>query len=64
MFIYAFNVLFVLKIEKMNKKDLPPIFIRFRVNGIKIELSTNRYIELNNLSIINEFAKPKGHYHR
>lgn len=44
----TFNVRFILKIEKINKKGLAPIFARIIFNRRKIEITTNRSAEPNN----------------
>ena len=41
----TFNVRFILKTEKTNKKGLAPIFARIRINGKKTEITTNRSID-------------------
>lgn len=41
----TFNVRFILKTQKVNKKGLAPIFARIIFNRKKIEITTNRSIE-------------------
>jgi hypothetical protein len=40
----TFNVQFILKTDKTNKKGLSPIFARIRINGKKMEITTSRSI--------------------
>ena len=54
----TFKVHFVLKVEKTNQKGLAPIFARIRLNGTKMEISTNRVIYPDNWSPENEAAHP------
>lgn len=44
MSIQTFKVHLILKEDKTNKKGLSPIFARLRLNGKKIEISTNRNV--------------------
>ena len=48
MSLHTFKVHFIHKVAKTNKKGTAPIFARIRLNGIKIEISTNRLIEADN----------------
>ncbi len=43
----TFNVQFILKKDKINKKGLAPLFARIRLNGKKMEITTNRSIVPN-----------------
>ena len=54
----TFNVQFILKTEKTNKKGLAPIFARIRINGKKMEITTNRSIDLDNWMSENKSAFP------
>lgn len=54
----TFNVQFILKTEKTNKKGLAPIFARIRINGKKMEITTNRSINLDSWLSENESAFP------
>ena len=54
----TFNVQFILKTEKTNKKGLAPIFARIRINGRKMEISTNRSIDNDSWLSENESAFP------
>jgi len=58
MSVQTFKVHFILKMDKTNKKGLTPIFARIRLNGIKMELSTNRNIAKANWSVENQIAFP------
>ncbi|HVG42531.1 MAG TPA: Arm DNA-binding domain-containing protein [Chitinophagaceae bacterium] len=44
MAINTFTIHFILKLEKVNKLGIVPIFAKIRLNGKKLEISTNRNI--------------------
>ena len=54
----TFNVRFILKTDKINKKGLAPIFARIIFNRNKIEITTNRSTEPNNWLSLKENAFP------
>ncbi len=54
----TFKVHLILKEDKTNKKGLAPIFARLRLNGKKIEISTNRNVLKENWSYETELALP------
>jgi len=43
----TFSIIFLLKRKKKNKKNLIPIYSRVTINGQRIELSSKRWIDLN-----------------
>ena len=43
----TFSILFLLKKHKKNKRNLYPIYVRVTLNGKRIELSTRRWININ-----------------
>lgn len=54
----TFKIHFILKADKTNKKELIPIYARIRLNGIKMEITTNRKILKEDWSPENESAYP------
>ena len=54
----TFNVRYILKTDKINKKGLAPIFARIIFNRNKIEITTNRSTEPNNWLSLKENAFP------
>lgn len=58
MSLHTFKVHFIHKAAKTNKKGTAPIFARIRLNGIKIEISTNRLIEADNWLSDSQSAYP------
>ena len=54
----TFNVRFILKTDKVNKKGLAPIFARIIFNRKKIEITTNRSIDLDSWVSENDCALP------
>jgi hypothetical protein len=47
----TFKVYFILKVEKKNRKGLAPIIAKVRLNGTKVEISTNRTNAKENYSV-------------
>lgn len=54
----TFKIHFILKADKTDKKELIPIYARIRLNGIKMEITTNRKILKEDWSSENESAYP------
>lgn len=44
---YDLSILFFLKKAQVDKKGLTPIYLRITVNGHRVEISTNRKIEVS-----------------
>jgi integrase len=42
------SILFYIKTSKINKQNLVPIYMRISVDGVRVEISTNRQIEIKN----------------
>ena len=65
----TFSIIFLLKKGKKNKRKLFPIYSRVTINGQRIELSTKRWIDLNDWDkkkqrpkLINNKLKTLNHY--
>lgn len=54
----TFRVHFILKLDKLNKDGLAPIYARIRMNGIKVEISTTRFIDPKNWLLDSQTAFP------
>ncbi|GEO10739.1 site-specific integrase [Segetibacter aerophilus] len=54
----TFNVVFIVKAEKTNKKGIAPIFAKIKINGRKIELTTSRKIKAQLWSAETQQAQP------
>jgi hypothetical protein len=52
------SILFYTKSAKASKNGLLPIYLRITVDGVRIEISTSRYVEKSKWSV--EGAKMKG----
>ena len=53
----SFTVKFVVKNEKKDKFGFVPIYAKMYINGLKLEISTNRKIESKNWDRYNKNAK-------
>ena len=57
----SFTVKFVVKNEKKDKFGFVPIYAKMYINGLKLEISTNRKIESKNWDRYNKNARIYTH---